>query len=202
MLNFTDNWSIIIYKIKFNMINFNTKSFSESAFISIFLSVIFIALVGCGGAKDFARDGDRPLQAEDKRKRNIAEGRGASIGGVMRGMRGTNYQFSTSNPMWRASLETLDFLPLTTVDYSGGMIITDWYSDENSSNKESIKISIRFLSNDIRSESLKIIIHKRICETIQACKVSLLKQTKIKEELHSTILRKAASLEKQSKKKK
>ena len=59
----------------------------------------------------------------------------------------TNYEFSTSNPMWRASLETLDFLPLTTVDYSGGMIITDWYSDNNSQS-ESIKISVRFLSSN------------------------------------------------------
>ena len=33
--------------------------------------------------------------------------------------------------MWRASLEILDFLPFSTVDYSGGMIITDWYSDDN-----------------------------------------------------------------------
>ena len=72
----------------------------------------------------------------------------------MGGNRKTNYEFSTSNPMWRASFETLDFLPLTTVDYSGGMIITDWYSD-TSSNKESIKISLRFLGNDIRIENLK-----------------------------------------------
>ena len=64
--------------------------------------------------------------------------------------------------MWRASLETLDFLPLTTVDYSGGMIITDWYS-ENNNNNESIKITVRFLSNEIRSDSLKLIVHKKNC---------------------------------------
>ncbi len=33
--------------------------------------------------------------------------------------------------LWRASLEILDFIPLTTVDYSGGIIITDWYNDKN-----------------------------------------------------------------------
>ena len=43
----------------------------------------------------------------------------------------TTYEFSTSNPMWRASLEVLDFIPLSTVDYSGGMIITDWYSEDS-----------------------------------------------------------------------
>jgi hypothetical protein len=69
---------------------------------------------------------------------------------------------ATSNPMWRASLEILDFLPLTTVDYSGGIIITDWYSDNG--NNDSIKITVRFLSNEIRSDNLKIIVHKKNCD--------------------------------------
>ena len=98
-------------------------------------------------------------------------------------------------------METLDFLPLATVDYSGGIIITDWYS-ENSSNKESIKISLRFLGNEIRSESIKVIIHKQTCTTNQNCRISLLSNSKIKDELHSTILRKAALIEKQTKEKK
>tara|TARA_Y100001970_G_scaffold147064_1_gene180566 strand:+ start:180 stop:740 length:561 start_codon:yes stop_codon:yes gene_type:complete len=157
----------------------------------------FFFITGCN--KNLDRD--RPLQAEEKRKRNIKEGRGASIGNVLGKMKGTNYEFSTSNPLWRASLDTLDFLPLSTVDYSGGVIITDWYTD-NSSNKESIKISLRFLSNDVRSESLKITVHKRTCSTNQNCKTIILSDTKIKEELYTTILRKAALLEKESKKKK
>ena len=157
----------------------------------------FFFITGCN--KNLDRD--RPLQAEEKRKRNIKEGRGASIGNVLGKMKGTNYEFSTSNPLWRASLDTLDFLSLSTVDYTGGVIITDWYTD-NSSNKESIKISLRFLANDVRSESLKITVHKRTCSTNQNCKTIILSDTKIKEELYSTILRKAAILEKQSKKKK
>ena len=144
---------------------------------------------------------DRPLQAEDKRKKNIKEGRGVSLGKMMGRGGNTNYEFSTSNPMWRASLETLDFLPLATVDYSGGIIITDWYA-ENSSNQDSIKISLRFLGNDIRSESLKVIIHQKACNSNQNCVVSLLSSSKIKEELHSEILRRAALLEKKSKIKK
>ena len=99
-------------------------------------------------------------------------------------------------------LETLDFLPLTTVDYSGGMIITDWYSDNSAGDNDSIKISLRFLGNDIRSESLKVIVHKKACTSNNNCKVSLLSNTKIKDELHSTILKKASLLEKQSKEKK
>ena len=165
------------------------------------LLTILLVLTACGGYEKVDQR-TRPDGAQAKARKNIEEGRGASIGGLTRGIgRGTTYQFSSSNPMWRASLETLDFLPLTTVDYSGGVIITDWYSDNNSS-KESIKISLRFLSNDIRSESLKVIVHQKICSANLNCRVVLLSNTKIKEELHTTILRKAALLEKESKNKK
>ena len=165
------------------------------------LLTILLALTACGGYEKVDQR-TRPDGAQAKARKNIEEGRGASIGGLTRGIgRGTTYQFSSSNPMWRASLETLDFLPLTTVDYSGGVIITDWYSDNNSS-KESIKISLRFLSNDIRSESLKVIVHQKICSANLNCRIVLLSNTKIKEELHTTILRKAALLEKESKNKK
>ena len=165
------------------------------------LLTILLALTACGGYEKVDQR-TRPDGAQAKARKNIEEGRGATIGGLTRGIgRGTTYQFSSSNPMWRASLETLDFLPLTTVDYSGGVIITDWYSDNNSS-KESIKISLRFLSNDIRSESLKVIVHQKICSANLNCRVVLLSNTKIKEELHTTILRKAALLEKESKNKK
>ena len=165
------------------------------------LLTILLALTACGGYEKVDQR-TRPDGAQAKARKNVEEGRGASIGNLTRGIgRGTTYQFSSSNPMWRASLETLDFLPLTTVDYSGGVIITDWYSD-NDSSKESIKISLRFLSNDIRSESLKVIVHQKICSANLNCRVVLLSNTKIKEELHTTILRKAALLEKESKNKK
>jgi hypothetical protein len=80
----------------------------------------------------------------------------------------TNFEFGTSNVLWRASLKTLDFIPLTTVDYSGGIIITDWYSEEKS-NKEQIKIQIRFLSTELRSDSVQVISYKKICETNNGC---------------------------------
>ena len=39
------------------------------------------------------------------------------------------FMFASANELWRASLDTLDFMPLASVNYSGGIIITDWYSD-------------------------------------------------------------------------
>ena len=104
--------------------------------------------------------------------------------------------------MWRASLEVLDFIPLTTVDYSGGMIITDWYSDGSGKEREALKISVRFLSNEVRTDSLKILIHKKNCVVTDNCAVSLLPtNSKLNSELLSVILRKAALLEKASKQK-
>ena len=165
----------------------------------IIITFLSIFLTSCGGFK-YSDSRKNPTRGEERAKKNVKEGRGISLGNAIK--RGTNYEFSTSNPMWRASLDTLDFLPLTTVDYSGGIIISDWYSSGSTSGKESIKISIRFLSNEIRAENLKIIIHKKTCSSNLNCKVSLLSNSKIKEELHTTIIKKAALLEKESKKKK
>jgi hypothetical protein len=139
-----------------------------------------------------------PIRGDDRARKAIKEGGGIGIGNVLK-KRGTNFEFSSSNPMWRASLETLDFLPLSTVDYSGGMIVSDWYTGESSN--EAIKISIRFLSNEVRSDSLKIVIHKKKCSENQSCRTQLLNNSKISEELRVTILKKADELEKEKKKK-
>ena len=138
------------------MLNFNSLKLPK---IVTYSFMALILLNSCGIYKPVdARK--QPQQALEKAKKNIEEGRGTSIGGLLGNKGGTNYEFSSSNPMWRASLEIIDFLPLTTVDYSGGIIITDWYNDSQSPN-ESIKVTIRFLSNEIQSNSLKIIVHKK-----------------------------------------
>ena len=141
-----------------------------------------------------------PVNAKERARKNINEGRGVSLKGLAGGRGRTNYEFSSSNPMWRATLETLDFLPLTTVDYSGGTVITDWYSENNSN--ESIKITVRFLSNEVRSDNLKIIVHRKKCSAPANCTTSLLKGNKIESELITTIVQKAALLERADKKKK
>jgi hypothetical protein len=149
---------------------------------------------------------DVPSNAQERARKNVEEGRGISVGGLLGGGRGsTNYEFSTSNPMWRASLEILDFLPLSTVDYSGGIIITDWYNDESNSSKtnSSIKITVRFLSNEIRSDSFKVIVHQKTCGqgSSTSCRTNSI-ESKIKEELTRSILVKAASIEQKQKKQK
>ena len=111
--------------------------------ISIFI-VISLFLTSCGKYKKVDTR-QIPISGPDRARKNVEEGRGISIKSL--GNKKTTFQFSSSNPMWRASLEVLDFLPLTTVDYSGGIIISDWYSENL--NDDAIKITIRFLSNEL-----------------------------------------------------
>ena len=143
------------------MTNFSKKM----RILSAFLIVIFLT-TSCGIYKPV--DARKvPVQGDKRARQAIEEGRGISLGNVMK--RGTTFEFSTSNPMWRASLDILDFIPLTNADYSGGVIITDWYS--KSGEDYSIKITLRFLSNEIRADSIAIKIHKKVCNLNQVCTV-------------------------------
>ena len=163
---------------------------------NLFLVFLLISLNSCGIYK-YTDQRNQPSSGLEKARKNIEEGKGIGIKGLIRGGK-TTYEFSTSNPMWRASLELLDFLPLSTVDYSGGLIISDWYSENNATSNESIKITLRFLSNEIRSDSLKIIVHRKICDKNNICQTNLI-ESKIAEELARSILTKAATLENQDK---
>ena len=170
-----------------------------------FFLVIFsfiLLLTACGQRFKKVDMRERPVNAQERARENVEQGKGVSINKMLRGRGDTNFQFSSSNPLWRASLEILDFLPMTTVDYAGGMIISDWYSDNTASSNESIKITIRFLSNEVGSNSLKIIVHKKICKTISSCNTSILENSAISQELITTIVRKAALMEKADKEKK
>ena len=133
--------------------------------------------------------------ADERVKKNLEEGKGFSIMGMQNKKGGGGaFQFASSNPMWRATLEILDFLPLVNVDYSGGIITTDWYNEGTSN--ESIKITVRFLTNEIRSDGLRIIVHKKKCSLQQQCTVKKI-SSKLEQELQVAILKKAALFEKE-----
>lgn len=124
--------------------------------------LIYLIISGCGIYKPVDARKVSP-NANERAKKNIEEGRGFKLLDSRRNMMGGAFQFANSNGLWRASLDTIDFMPLSSVNYSGGIIITDWYSENNSSN-ESVKISIRFLTNEVRSDALDIKIFNRVCE--------------------------------------
>jgi len=131
---------------------------------------------------------------KDRVEKNIQEGRGYRLFDNRNNGGGT-FSFATSNPLWRASIEMLDFTPLSNVDYSGGIIITDWFSDENADEDEYLKITIKFLSNEIRADGLNVIIHKRSCITQNKCSTIKLDSV-LENEIKVAILKKAAEIEK------
>ncbi len=163
--------------------------------------LVLLILSSCGGFK-LPKPGDArttPVSGKQRALKNLEEGRGVTLRGLT-GDKKTTYQFSSSNPMWRATFDVIDFIPLATVDYAGGLIITDWYADANTTN-DSLKLTIRFLSNEIRSDSLKIIIHKKTCKTQSNCIVQKI-TSKLEDTIRSEIITKATVLEAASKKKK
>ena len=156
-----------------------------------FLSLIFllIFLNQCGMGADARK---YPPEPEKRIKKNMEEGRGFRLmGGDNK--RGGDFEFASSNPLWKASLDTIDFMPLASANYSGGIIITDWYSSENSN--ESIKVSIRFLTNEVRSDSLDIKVFYKKCALNENCAISE-KSGKLVNELNKKILQKAAVYQK------
>jgi hypothetical protein len=137
-----------------------------------------------------------PADPKERVKKNLEEGRGFTLNQTFGNNSGT-FDFASSNELWRASLDVIDFMPLSSVNYSGGVIITDWYS-ENTGN-ESIKISIRFLTNEIRADALDIKVFNRTCnDNLINCKV-IETDGVLVSELKKEILKKAALYQKQDK---
>ena len=165
--------------------------------LGLIAGITLIGLISSCGIWDPADARKVSPNADERVKKNLEEGRGFTIMGGLDGKsRGaTTYQFASSNPMWRATLEILDFLPLSNVDYSGGIITTDWYNEGTGTN-ESIKITIRFLTNEVRADGLKVIVHKKKCTIQQNCTVRKV-QSALESELQVAILRKAAVYEKE-----
>jgi len=168
--------------------------------INIFaLLALLISLNSCGlyrptDAREF------PPDPELRVKKNIEEGRGFRLMDAIDNDKGTNFEFASSNELWRATLDVIDFMPLTTANYSGGIIVTDWYSD-NENLSESLKITVRFLSNEIRSDAVDLKIFYKKCDTLNVCTISE-GQTNLNNELKKQILKKASIYKTQSKTKK
>ena len=163
----------------------------------LFVSSIF--LNSCGGKLPGA---DARKYDPDPKKRvakNLEEGRGFRLSETFGNSRGGVFEFASSNVLWRSSLDTIDFMPLVSVNYSGGIIITDWYSTDQTSN-ESIKISIRFLTNEIRSDALDIKVFNKKCLSQLNCVISE-KKGNLVIELKEKILKTAALYEVQAEEK-
>ncbi len=164
--------------------------------ILLFTALVFLS--SCEALKYKPVDAKEfPPEPEKRVKKNLEEGKGFRLFGND-DQQGGNFDFASANPLWRASLETIDFLPLMSANYSGGIIISDWYS--GSSNSESIKITIRFLSNEVRADALEIKLFSKKCGIQSNCKITE-NNGQIVKDIQKKILKKAAIYEKEFKKK-
>ncbi len=172
-------------------------SYLKKILVLVFSGLFLISLVSCEGMPGGdARE--NPPNPELRVKKNLEEGRGFRLDSAIKGMgKGGDFLFASANELWRASLDTIDFMPLSSVNYSGGIIITDWYSDGDNLD-ESVKISIRFLTNEVRTDALDIKVFYKKCNQIINCKVSQ-KTGPLVAELKKEILSKAAIYKKQKK---
>jgi len=166
------------------------KNFIRSILFVIFSLMVLTSCKNAGDARKISPDPKKRVQ------QNIEEGRGFRLKGMNEKNTG-EFDFASSNELWRASLDALDFMPLALANYSGGIIVTDWYS-EGADNSESIKISIRFLSNEIRSDAISIKVFYKNCKDLLNCN-TFQKEGELEKELKKQILKKAAIYKKQTK---
>ena len=167
----------------------------QKIFISFF-TIALLFLTSCG--KDmftFPSARDVPVDVNERVEKNMEEGRGVSFNMGNSGQGGV-FDFASSNEMWRASIEVLDFVSFTNASYSGGIIITDWFSgnsDEQNSNLRELKITVRFLSNEIRADGLKVTVHEKLCETNNKSDCQIQKiESEITNQIKLAILKKAS----------
>ena len=166
---------------------------------TIFFISIVLIISGCKNGKLPGSDARKiPYDPKERVKRNLEQGKGFRLNSAigLENKRGGNFQFASSNELWRASLDVLDFMPLASANYSGGMIITDWYTDSNNLN-ESIKIIVRFLTNEIRSDALSIKVFYKKCDNSNRCTVDE-KSGPLSKELTKQILKLATQYKQKS----
>ena len=160
-------------------------------FTKIGVFTLFLILNSCAGGLPGGDARKNSPDPKERVKKNLETGKGFRLNSLLD--KGGNFEFASSNELWRASLDILDFIPLVSANYSGGIIITDWYSENEN---DSIKITLRFLSNEVRSDAIDIKIFYKNCDTLMKCTTSE-KDSELKKELKKEILKRAAIYKKQ-----
>ena len=183
-------------------INLKKLGFFKNCLFILVISTFILSCKGPDGKFKIPGSDARKFPADPKErvKKNLEEGRGFRLNNVFDGPKGGVFDFASSNELWRASLDTIDFMPLLSVNYSGGIIVTDWYSSEESLSGESVKISIRFLTNEIRADALDIKVFNRKCNNVSNCIINQVND-ELAPELTKQILKKATLYKQEAKEK-
>ena len=169
--------------------------------IASFYLLIVGFLFSCSASVDPVTGERRTYELNEKEriKQNVEKG-GGIFGDLGKSSKETTFSFGTSNVLWRATLKSLDFMPLASIDYAGGILVTDWYS-ENANPQERIKIMVRFLSNELRTDSVVVIAHKMNCNAQGVCSTTILNE-KFNDSIKDTIINAARLIKIEDEKKK
>ncbi|WP_440937427.1 DUF3576 domain-containing protein [Candidatus Pelagibacter sp.] len=161
--------------------------FYHKIFKNLLILILFnFLVVGCGLYKP--SDARKVSgNAKERVKKNLEEGKRIRFSSLTGGGSG-QFEFASSNEMWRASMDILDFIPLSNADYGGGVIITDWFNDTDENN--SVKIMVRFLSNEIRADGVKVTVFSKDCKPFDDCLTS--NDDNLSNDIKLAILKKAA----------
>jgi hypothetical protein len=180
----------VLHSVFYKLMKFSITNFLKVFFLLFFL----VSQYGCGiyrktDAREIPADPDLRVQ------KNLSEGKGLRIDTLGKN-NGGNFQFASSNPMWRATIDVLEFAPLLNANYSGGIVITDWMSTDNPDENNYYKLTVKFLSNEIRPDGINILLHQKKCDKNNVCKIEKI-ESSVKNELKLKILKIAALYEKE-----
>jgi hypothetical protein len=100
-------------------------------------AMMVLAIAGCGGKKEAL-------------KSDIAASKITTIG--------------VNSYLWRASLDALSFMPLLQTDSSGGVIVTDWYTNPKNAG-ERMKVTVTILDQDLRADALRVTAAREVAQT-------------------------------------
>lgn len=125
-----------------------------SAFpIALFATAL--RLQGCSG--------DGAAEPEPRQVEANTGGNGGLIDGLLDGINGSGQRgenITVNSYLWRASLDTISFLPLTTADPFGGVIISDWYSPPETPD-ERFKVTVYILDRELRADGLRVAVFRQ-----------------------------------------
>jgi hypothetical protein len=149
---------------------------SNSNLISVILvAAAALALGACGGNPDSVKE-TRSGQSSDRTIRDMNQGLGGKNqeegslfgpGGLF-GTKanskddgaGSGTGVAVNAYLWRASLDTINFIPLASADPFGGVIITDWYTPAETPN-ERMKVQVTILDRDLRADGVRVSVFKQ-----------------------------------------
>ncbi len=133
-------------------------------------SFLILAIMVSGCTSNKKEEAEIPTKKEifepnvQKRTEKYRDSTGGILGNFSKKNSGT-FDFANSNVLWRASLKSLENIPLQSASYAGGILVTDWYGNSN----ESIKIEINFKSDKLESSSIIVKSFIKKCQTVSSC---------------------------------